>query len=661
MTSTERRNHRQSLALRAFMVLAAVAGGAALLSGQQAPASRSGLDALLVPTSHPPLPSEPSLYWFVPQAGGGRSTAARPLDAGARRLRPGRPVRRQRRFLGGALAHLRPGHRRSQPRQLRHLLPRRRADRARPLRRGDGRRCRCWPRARSTARSRRLAALQLAEAALARNTPERVEAALAALTLDKLANPEDVWLMRARVEDAVGHRDARARIVSPPLLRLPAEHAGRGGAGGDRASAEPRGPCGAVRAWSGARRAVLQRQALGRREDGVFGADRRAPPTSAIWWRCGSRRRTTTLATAVRRARRSGRCLDSDARGAEARYISLLATQGAGRSRRATPRQARELVTDFPGSPWAEEALNGLGHGSHHLRRRRRGGSRLPRTAAACSRAAAMRSARRGKWAGASYRAGEFSRRGGDVRVRRRDDAPRRQPPGVALLVRPLPRSSRRRRHGQRALPAGRGRLSEQLLRTAGVEDSGLARRAGDAGADHGHSARRRSAPVVETDDIIRSLLTAQMYGEALREVQYAQRVWGDSPQLQATSAWIRHQQGLTLTADERFAALRGAITTMRRAYPQFMAAGGEALPADVLRIIFPLDYWPLITKYSEQHQLDPYLIAALMAQESTFTAEIRSHANAYGLMQIIPSTGRRYAASWASRRSTRPCCGSPR
>jgi soluble lytic murein transglycosylase len=148
----------------------------------------------------------------------------------------------------------------------------------------------------------------------------------------------------------------------------------------------------------------------------------------------------------------------------------------------------------------------------------------------------------------------------------------------------------------------------------------------------------------VSTDEIIRALITAQMYPDALREVQYAQRVWGDSPQLQATAAWVRHQQGLTLTADERFAALRGAITTMRRAYPQFMAAGGEAVPPDVLRIIFPLDYWPLITKYSQEYKLDPYLIAALMAQESTFTAEIRSHANAYGLMQIIPSTGRIYA-----------------
>ena len=49
---------------------------------------------------------------------------------------------------------------------------------------------------------------------------------------------------------------------------------------------------------------------------------------------------------------------------------------------------------------------------------------------------------------------------------------------------------------------------------------------------------------------------------------------------------------------------LRGAITTMRRAYPQFLAAGGEAVPPDVLRVIFPLDYWTLITKYADQYKL---------------------------------------------------------
>jgi soluble lytic murein transglycosylase len=82
----------------------------------------------------------------------------------------------------------------------------------------------------------------------------------------------------------------------------------------------------------------------------------------------------------------------------------------------------------------------------------------------------------------------------------------------------------------------------------------------------------------------------------------------------------------------------------MKRAYPQYLAAGGENLPPEVLGVIFPLDYWPLIKKYSDANGLDPYLMAALIAQESTFTADVRSSANAWGLMQLLPSTGRRYA-----------------
>ena len=39
---------------------------------------------------------------------------------------------------------------------------------------------------------------------------------------------------------------------------------------------------------------------------------------------------------------------------------------------------------------------------------------------------------------------------------------------------------------------------------------------------------------------------------------------------------------------------------------------------------------------------LDPYVVAALIAQESTFDPEIRSSANAWGLMQLVPATGRR-------------------
>src|SRR5262249_7131764 len=63
-----------------------------------------------------------------------------------------------------------------------------------------------------------------------------------------------------------------------------------------------------------------------------------------------------------------------------------------------------------------------------------------------------------------------------------------------------------------------------------------------------------------------------------------------------------------------------------------------------ILRIIYPLAYWDLIRRYSIQNGLDPFVVAALMAQESTFVANIRSPAKAVGLMQLEPNTARQYA-----------------
>ena len=57
----------------------------------------------------------------------------------------------------------------------------------------------------------------------------------------------------------------------------------------------------------------------------------------------------------------------------------------------------------------------------------------------------------------------------------------------------------------------------------------------------------------------------------------------------------------------------------MRRAYPQFLAAGGRRCRAEILQVIFPLTYWDLIRKHAAARDLDPYLVAALIAQESTF------------------------------------------
>lgn len=149
------------------------------------------------------------------------------------------------------------------------------------------------------------------------------------------------------------------------------------------------------------------------------------------------------------------------------------------------------------------------------------------------------------------------------------------------------------------------------------------------------------TSPVLPTGTLIRELIGLELHDDAIRELQYAQRVWGDSPAIDATYGWIYNRQG----------DLRRGINAMKRAYPQYLAAGGEELPADLLGVLFPLDYWPLIKKYSEAGGLDPYVIAALMAQESTFDHDIRSAANAYGLMQVIPGTGRRYARTLGIRR----------
>jgi len=153
---------------------------------------------------------------------------------------------------------------------------------------------------------------------------------------------------------------------------------------------------------------------------------------------------------------------------------------------------------------------------------------------------------------------------------------------------------------------------------------------------------------------VVRALLAAEMYDDALNELRYAQRVWGDSSAIGATVAWTRQQQARTEGGMRRFQLLRGAITSMRRAYPQFMAAGGEELPREVLTVIFPIAYWDLIRRHSEANNLDPYFVAALVAQESTFVADVKSAANAYGLMQLLPSTAKMYARKLNLKYSSR-------
>jgi soluble lytic murein transglycosylase len=68
----------------------------------------------------------------------------------------------------------------------------------------------------------------------------------------------------------------------------------------------------------------------------------------------------------------------------------------------------------------------------------------------------------------------------------------------------------------------------------------------------------------------------------------------------------------------------------------------GNAPPSRrVLRILYPFPYRTLITEEARDRNLDPFMAAALIRQESMFEYRITSHVGARGLMQIMPATGR--------------------
>jgi len=58
-------------------------------------------------------------------------------------------------------------------------------------------------------------------------------------------------------------------------------------------------------------------------------------------------------------------------------------------------------------------------------------------------------------------------------------------------------------------------------------------------------------------------------------------------------------------------------------------------------RLAFPMPFQDDVEKYAREHDVDPYVVAGLIRQESEFNPKVVSHANAYGLTQILPSTGR--------------------
>ena len=82
----------------------------------------------------------------------------------------------------------------------------------------------------------------------------------------------------------------------------------------------------------------------------------------------------------------------------------------------------------------------------------------------------------------------------------------------------------------------------------------------------------------------------------------------------------------------------------MRQIYPQIDTHQISEVPRDVWLAAYALPFNGAIRHWSAKSKLDPMLVAGLIHQESAFSPEARSSANALGLMQLEPETARRIA-----------------
>jgi soluble lytic murein transglycosylase len=64
----------------------------------------------------------------------------------------------------------------------------------------------------------------------------------------------------------------------------------------------------------------------------------------------------------------------------------------------------------------------------------------------------------------------------------------------------------------------------------------------------------------------------------------------------------------------------------------------------ELKRYSYPLAYWDIVQKKAVKRGLDPYLVLALVRQESLFDPQALSPASAFGLMQLLASTAGREA-----------------
>lgn len=128
-----------------------------------------------------------------------------------------------------------------------------------------------------------------------------------------------------------------------------------------------------------------------------------------------------------------------------------------------------------------------------------------------------------------------------------------------------------------------------------------------------------------------RARLLAPIPDLAETELRFAARNDGQGHIIAVELARMLDRRG---AHDEALRAIKGYV-------PNYLMIPWDTAPLSFWRVAFPMPYREPLERYARQKSLDPYVVAGLIRQESEFNPKAVSVANAYGLTQVLPSTGR--------------------
>lgn len=116
------------------------------------------------------------------------------------------------------------------------------------------------------------------------------------------------------------------------------------------------------------------------------------------------------------------------------------------------------------------------------------------------------------------------------------------------------------------------------------------------------------------------------------------------APEIQASPT--SPQWGVLAQAEiySSFGEQTRALQSIKRSGISFFSIPFDQVPTVYWRLLFPSPWWTDIVSNSSRNGLDPNLVASLIRQESEFNPSVVSRANAYGLMQLLPSVGKSMA-----------------